>query len=297
MRRLSSAAWLLTSVLVVGCSSPGAGLPSASTAPSSAPTVSASASEPSASASAASASPAAGLSLVVVGDSIPFNSPEDCPGCTAFVKIYADALAEATGTSVSLRNLSEHNSLTIGGLLTEMKNDRTRIDALTGADAIIVGIAHNDVPMNRDDDACDGPFSETPDWSTFTDECLATEIDRFAPLYREAYERIAAFRQGKPTILRTINRYNDWIGWPGHDVPPAGIEATARVIRAWNAVICGAAQDNGFECIDVSTRFNGSDGTEPAGPLLAADYTHPSEQGNAAIGELLIESGFAPLVP
>ncbi|HSL77078.1 MAG TPA: SGNH/GDSL hydrolase family protein [Candidatus Limnocylindrales bacterium] len=234
---------------------------------------------------------------MVVGDSIPFNSPEDCPGCTAFVKIYADALAEATGETVRLQNLSEHNNLTISGLLNEIKNDRQRIDALTAADAIIVGIAHNDVPMNRDDDACDGPFSETPDWSKFTDECLATEIDRFTPMYQETYERIAALRAGKPTILRTINRYNDWIGWPGHELPAAGVEATARVIKAWNAVICGAAHDNGFECVDISTRFNGPDGTEPSGPLLAADYTHPSAEGNAVIAEQLIDSGFAPLAP
>ena len=188
---------LVISALVVACSSPATGSPTASTAPSGPPSGSASAPEPSASPSVATSSPAVGLSLVVVGDSIPFNSPEDCPGCTAFVQTYADALAEATGKSVRLQNRSEHNSLTISRLLTEVKNDRQRIDALTGADAIIVGIAHNDVPMNRDDDACDGPFSETPDWSKFTDECLATEIDRFGPLYRETYERIAAFREGK----------------------------------------------------------------------------------------------------
>lgn len=286
-----SLASLVICALVIGCSSPATGSPAASSS------ASASAPEATAPPSQASASPAAELSLVVVGDSIPFNSPDDCPGCTAFVKTYADALAKATGRSVRLQNRSEHTSLTISRLLTEVKNDRQRIDALTGADAIIVGIAHNDVPMNRDDDACDGPFSETPDWSKFTDECLATEIDRFAPLYRETYERIAALREGKPTILRTINRYNDWIGWPGHDLPAAGIEATARVIKAWNAVICGAAQDNGFECVDISTRFNGPDGTEPSGPLLAADYTHPSEEGNAAIAEVLIDSGFAPLAP
>ena len=37
---------------------------------------------------------ASALSVVVIGDSIPFNSPEDCPGCTAFVDSYADGLAE-----------------------------------------------------------------------------------------------------------------------------------------------------------------------------------------------------------
>jgi hypothetical protein len=49
--------------------------------------------------------------------------------------------------------------------------------------------------------------------------------------------------------------------------------------------------------VDIATRSNGTDGTEASGPLLAADYTHPSDEGNAAIAEQLIDSGFAPLVP
>jgi len=235
------------------------------------------------------------LLVVAVGDSIPFNSPEDCPGCAGFVDRYATALAQATGKTVGVRNLSEHNNNTVQRLVGELDNDHTRIDALAAADAIIVGIAHNDAPMNRDDDSCDGPFSESPDWSKYTDTCIATELARFGPVYAAAYAKVAALRTGKPTILRTINRYNDWNGWPGHDLSTAGLKVTVKVIAAWNAMICKAAEASGFLCADISTAFNGADGKTPSDGLLAGDYTHPSEHGNALIAETLVQLGFAPL--
>ena len=113
------------------------------------------------------------------------------------------------------------------------------------------------------------------------------------------FERIAALRAGKPTILRAINRYNDWIGWPGHPeaAEPAGVAATAAVVAAWNEMICGAAEANGFSCADISTAFNGKDGTQPSGELLAADYIHPSDLGNEMIAAILASHGFEPLVP
>jgi lysophospholipase L1-like esterase len=243
----------------------------------------------------AAATEGPGLVLVAVGDSIPFNSPDDCPGCTGFVARYADAVAAATGEPVTVRNLSEHNNQVVDGLLRELDSDQLRIDALADADIIVVGIAHNDVPMNRDDDSCDGPYSEFPDWSKFTDECIATEVARFSPGYAAVFKRIAALRAGKPTVLRTIDGYNDWIGWPGHDLPQEGIAATAAVIAAWNEMICTAAEASGFLCADISTAFNGPDGTQPSGDLLAGDYTHPSDKGNEAIAQALIDLGFAPL--
>src|SRR6478672_8443168 len=175
-------------------------------------------SSPSAEPSAAPASGSSALRLVAVGDSIPFNSPADCPGCTGFVQRYGDALAEATGRPVQVTNLSQHNNQVVDGLVAILKDDQMRIAALGNADAIIVGIAHNDLPMNRDDDACDGATQNptAASWAKYDDACIAHEVERFRPSYEEVFSRIAALRAGKPTILRTINRYNDWIGWPGH---------------------------------------------------------------------------------
>ena len=167
--------------------------------------------------------------------------------------------------------------------------------AIEDADVIIVGIAHNDVPMNRDDDACDGAGGEEPDWSKFTDACIEAEIERFRGKYEAVYGTIAAARSGQATVLRTINRYNDWIGWPAHPPPAAGVEATARVIKPWNAMLCELAEKHGFLCADISTAFNGKGGTKPSGDLLAGDYTHPSQKGNDVIAQALVDLGFLPL--
>ena len=239
------------------------------------------------------------LTLAVVGDSIPFNSPDDCPGCTGFVDRYANVLEAATGMTVAVRNMSQHNGLQVQGLLDELGigGPAGRAATLADADAIIVGIAHNDVPWNVNDDACDGANGDDIEWSKYTAECIATEIKRYAPKYEAVFERIAGLRAGKPTVLRAINRYNDWNGWPGHLLPPEGVAATAAVVAAWNEMICGAAEGNGFTCADVSTAFNGEDGTRPSGELLARDYTHPSDMGNEMIAAVLAAAGFEPLAP
>jgi lysophospholipase L1-like esterase len=236
-------------------------------------------------------------SLVAVGDSIPFNSPNDCPGCTSFVERYAEAITAATGHAVTVQNLSEHNSLQIDGLLQELKTDTLRREALANADIIIVGIAHNDAAMNSNDDLCDGPNSDNPDWSKYNATCAIDSAELFRPKFESVFSQIVALREGKPTIYRTINRYNDWNGWPGHDLPPEGIEATRLVIDAWNEMICKAAQENSFTCADIYHVFNGSDGLKPSGDLVASDYTHPSDKGNEVIARILIDLGFAPLVP
>ena len=69
------------------------------------------------------------------------------------------------------------------------------------------------------------------------------------------------------------------------------------MIAAWNKMICDAAEANGFTCADISTAFNGKDGTKPSGELLAGDYTHPSDKGNEVIAAVLAKLGFEPLAP
>ncbi|HSJ89390.1 MAG TPA: GDSL-type esterase/lipase family protein [Anaerolineales bacterium] len=236
-------------------------------------------------------------SLVAVGDSIPYNSPNDCPGCIGFVDRYAEAITAATGHAVTVQNLSEHNSLQIDDLLRELESDTVRREALANANIIIVGIAHNDVAMNTGKDRCDAENGDNPDWSKYNAECAVASAELFRPKFESVFSQIVALREGKPTIFRTINRYNDWNGWPGHDLSPEGIEATRLVIDAWDEMICKAAQENGFVCADIYQAFNGPDGLKPSGDLLASDYTHPSDKGNEVIARILTELGFAPLVP
>ena len=84
-------------------------------------------------------------SLVVVGDSIPYNHPKDCPGCTGVATRYAAAIELATGRDVTLTNLSEYTGLRVEGLLAELRSDAARRAAIAGADIVLITIAHNNV--------------------------------------------------------------------------------------------------------------------------------------------------------
>lgn len=236
---------------------------------------------------------AGSLHLVAIGDSIPFNSPEDCPKCTGFVDRYADALAEATGHKVETQNLSQHNNLTLPMLLDELDGFK---DQLSTADAIVIGIAHNSIALNQDE-ACGTTFDTTTnnfaDWSKMTPKCAADSAAEYEASYDKLFSTVDEWREGKPTIQLTLNKYSDWIGWDA--LAPEHQTATVPFHDDWNKMLCASAESNGFTCVDLYHAFNGPDGTKPAGDLLAADYTHPSDKGNATIADLLASKGFAPL--
>ncbi|WP_392544287.1 SGNH/GDSL hydrolase family protein [Oryzobacter telluris] len=262
-------------LLITACSSPG-GSP-ATTAPTTA--------TPS----------AAPLSLVVIGDSIPYNSQQDCPGCRGFVTRYAEALGKATGRVVDAKNRSEHTGLTLPGLMKSLPSLRTE---LSGADAIIVAIAHNSSPLSSEA-PCGSGFDEAAstleDWSKVDAACADAGAAEFRPVYDELYATVAGWRSGRPTILLTVNKYNDWIGWEQAHLTADQEQRTTVVHDAWNTMLCASATQHGFDCIDLYHAFNGADGSTASGDLVAADYTHPSQKGNDLIARLLTERGYAPL--
>lgn len=234
--------------------------------------------------------------LVAIGDSIVYNPEQACPGCTGFVDRYATAISQATAHPVEVQNLSVPR-LQIDGLLEMMEfRDSLRV-ALANADIIVVGISFNDIAWLRQDDPCDGPTMNEPDWSQFNKICATAAAEIFRPKFESLFAQIVALREGKPTIFRTINRYNDWIGWTDGNVPPEANNATRDVLDAWNAMVCKAAQENEFVCADIYHAFNGSDGLTPSLDLLAKDYTHPSDKGNEVIAGVLENLGYAPLFP
>jgi lysophospholipase L1-like esterase len=298
---------LVAGIFVAACSSGAAGsTPPVGTAPASgAPT--AVPASPSVAPSAAAVDP---WIVVALGDSIPFNLDADCPGCRGFVNQYQLDLQKASGHPVTPRNLSKHTGLRLQGLLDHLAIPSTQASVAEG-DAIIVGIGFNDVPFNVDDDPCDGAAS----WDTraqaiaaaklITTACMKTWTDTMRPKFEDMYSQIAALRAGKPTILLTIDRYNDNPGWcenracawGGTTTPKEVVAATRLAVDAWDKMMCEAATKNGFTCVDIYHSFNGADGLQPAGDLLAADYTHPSQAGNDRIAQLLAAQGYVPLWP
>ena len=126
-------------------------------------------------------------------------------------------------------------------------------------------------------------------------ECSDASIATYRPQYDELFSHIATLRAGQPTILRTINRYDDFNGWPGHTFTDEEASKIRMMIDDWDTMLCDSAEANGFVCADIHAAFNGADGLQPSGDLLGGDYTHPSQAGNDLIATVLEDSGYAPL--
>jgi lysophospholipase L1-like esterase len=250
-----------------------------------------------------SGSSEAPLSLVVIGDSIPYNASYDCPGCVGFVDQYARALGQTTGREVETTNLSEHNNLTLPMLLKELHaptNDDglpSFKEQLSSADAIIVGIAHNSIELNADR-PCGTHFVDSrntfADWSKLDEQCARRTTEHYRPLYDKLYSTIASWRGDKPTILRTIDKYNDWTGSKPLHLTDEQVATVVMFHNLWNQMLCASATAHRFTCADIYHVFNGPDGTRASGNLLGPDYTHPSQKGNDLIAKTLIAQGFAP---
>ena len=94
---------------------------------------------------------------------------------------------------------------------------------LSAADVIVIGIAHNSIAMNAEK-PCGATFDESTyqlsDWSLVDEDCATTSAAESRPLFDELFTKVVAWRSGKPTIIRTINKYNDWIGWQPANLTP-----------------------------------------------------------------------------
>lgn len=232
--------------------------------------------------------------VAAFGDSIAGEPGSLCRDCKPFVDRYGEALAASSGQTVAVRNMARP-SLRVEQLLRDLMNRST----LPEADAIIVAVGNSDAPWNITNDACDGTATSVDlvPWEMYTDLCISAEVERFRPTFDAVFKRLVDLRAGQPTIYRAINRYNDWIGFEGGEVPPEAVEVSVSYNDAWNAMICETAEANGFACADIATAFNGDDGRTASGELLAPDYIHPSDKGHELIADVLVELGFAPLVP
>jgi len=200
---------------------------------------------------------------------------------------------------VAVQNLSQHNGLQIDGLLSELETDQPRRSALASADIIVVSIGFNDIGWISLDDTCDGPTPDTEpmDWTKYTPACGASSASTLKPNLERIYAGVVALRAGKPTILRTTNRYNDALAASWSVGKGNTLKGSRAVVEAWNTMACKAAQTNGFVCADIYHALNGPDGAKPLGDFVGQDETHPSDRGNEVIAGVLADAGYAPLYP
>jgi lysophospholipase L1-like esterase len=230
------------------------------------------------------------LRLVTIGDSIPF-AQGDCAYCASFTSLWAADIQKSTGIVVQALNQSSHDGLTDQGLLERIRTRQPMRDAVAAADIVVVSIGHNSTPWNREDDTCDGSVDFV--WANYTAACIDAATKDHEANLNAILDEVLALRHGAPTAIRVDVDYNDIIG--DSTLPPGGDDVSRKVIDAFAAATCRAAEAHGAVCVDVYHAFNGADGSHDAGNLLAGDHTHPSALGQSTIADLLIASGLSPL--
>ena len=252
-------------------------------------------------ASVAPSAPEEGRLVVAIGDSIPFNDSVDCPGCIGFLNSYADALEAETGEPVVASNWSRHDGARTIDIQEQLGSDDRLRDELADADVIVMSVGFNDQPPFADDhEGCppavndatslDDVFLTAADTS---EECLDAVVSIIRGQIADVF---AQLREVAPdAAIATLTAYDSWRGWPELDgADPATVEALHAAetywFTAWSAALCEEAEAAGAICIDVYRAFNGPDGTDPAGELLADDHTHPSQAGNDVIRDLLLDA-------
>ncbi len=85
------------------------------------------------------------MSVVVLGDSIPYNSPEDCSGCVGFADSYGEALGEELGEPVGVKNLSRHDGARTRDIVDQLTSGELT-EPLASADVVILSVGLNDQP-------------------------------------------------------------------------------------------------------------------------------------------------------
>jgi lysophospholipase L1-like esterase len=236
------------------------------------------------------------ISVVVLGDSIPYNSPEDCSGCTGFAESYAEDLGEELGEPVGVTNLSRHDGARTRDIVDQLLSGELT-ESLATADVVILSVGFNDQPPYTDpDQPCqvDEPAAAADAVEAVTattQECVNEVTETLRRTLARGLRQLKA--QAPGATVAALVPYDAWNGWSALDsVPVAKGRSVVRLISyaldAWRTTLCAEMVQAGGVCVDVYRAFNGSDGAQPSGELLAPDYTHPSQQGNDRIRDLLL---------
>jgi lysophospholipase L1-like esterase len=233
--------------------------------------------------------------VVALGDSIPLNDPTDCPGCVGFVESYADAV------NADAINLARGGALT-GAIAGEIQRGDAA-DELEDADLVIVSFGGNDQPPYRQEyQPCRVGDPETvveavEAVAATTTDCVDQVTRRLTRNATGALEAIT--EQAPDAAIAVLVPYNFWIGLPALEgAPDTARRAADRLmtyaVESWRDALCDVVAGVDGACIDVYAAFNGPDGRQPAGDLVGADHTHPSQQGNDLIRDLLLEANLLP---
>lgn len=237
------------------------------------------------------------ISIVVIGDSVPFNSPDDCPGCTSFADSYGEAVEAATGEPVAVENRSRHDGARTADIEEQLASGELT-ELLRAADIVIISTGLNDGPPYEGSRPCAAESLATDEELFAAVIATTTEcVDEVTAEVRASVANVLNFvrTEAPEAAIGVLTAYNSWTGWENLDAAgPVTVDGVSEVITytldQWRTALCEEAAAVDAVCVDVYDEFNGPDGQQLSGELLAPDYSHPSQLGNDRIRDLLIAS-------
>jgi len=122
-------------------------------------------------------------------------------------------------------------------------------------------------------------------------------LQRTAPVFERNLDSILrsirALRDGKPTLLRVTDDYDDLIGDPKFYA--TAISLVRRFVDRYSAIACRLARKYGGVCIDTYQAFNGPGGTAERGPPARAGPHAPERRRRSAHRPRTRARGLPPL--
>ena len=211
-------------------------------------------------------------------------------------KAYASQIEKDVGVKVVLKDYAVP-SLSIGQVINALKKEGTiRIDlsglseAISDADVIVLYGNPMDsyIPENlSDSEVCLFTFIPPTNCSPGTNEKYISDL-------KWVWGEIFRLRNGKPTILRTMDMYSSWISiWNEKGVYLA-------CTRCWENLSYSlriAAEAYHIPFVHRYDAYNGVNHDEDPKEkgYIQSDGTHPSDLGAQVTAELLAQLGYEPV--
>ncbi len=236
---------------------------------------------PTAPAQAATTASSPRITYVALGDSLGFGLWDFSRG--GYVYRYAAMLAQETGATVSLINLSVPG-WTSGDLLKALRTSWTFRLSVASAQVVTWDIGGNDLLRARDRyiaGTCGGLDNQ---------DCLQSAVATFNANWRAIVREIVTLRGSRPTVYRTMDLYYPFVA---QDAASGRLATLLPYLQQTNAIINSTGC--GVKTAQVYQAFNGSY-ESPFQPslYLSFDGYHPNSTGHAVIAGQLRVLGYEP---
>lgn len=213
-------------------------------------------------------------SYVALGDSLATGAGSQ----RGYAERYAALVDGQTDTPLHVVNLAR-DGWTSADLLAALRDDRRFGEALADADLVTVNIGGNDL-LAAQGQVLAGACGD--------EACLQKTVDTFKENWDAILAEVDALVAADARLV-TMDIYNPFV---------AALRAYGLLDRlqpfldAVNDHIRASAAAHGMAVAPVHSTFNGEDGMGDPVPegLIAPDHVHPSDEGHAAIADVLVQT-------